>query len=1202
MRQAIRIALAVVGLCTVSAGQNISTVAGMAWPVGDGGPATSAQVSGPRGLAFDLGGNLYIADTWHHRVRKVTYAGVITTVAGTGDPGYSGDGGPATAAQLYSPAGIAVDSSGNLYIADLNNHCIRKVNPAGVISTVAGTGVAGYNGEGTATAQNLYFPAGLALDAADDLYIADMGNNRVRKLAVRTGQLSTVAGDGFYGYYGEDGQPATRASLAWPADVALDLQGNLYIADTENHRIRKVMRDTGIISTVAGTGTRGFSGDGGPATAAQISFPHGVAYDGGSLFISDWGNDRVRRVDPSGTISTLAGSGSFGFSGDNGPATAAALASPWGIAVDSAGNTYIANADGDRVRRVSRSTGLITTWVGTGTVNSLSGDNGPATAARLSGPLGVATDTAGNLYIADTYNNRVRKVDAAGMITTVAGNGFYAYTGDGGAGTAASLAWPRAVAVDSAGNLYIADTGNHRVRKLVKATSILTTVAGTGTAGYGGDGGNAAKAYLHSPRGVAVDAAGNLYIVDTDNNRVRKASAAGIMSTLAGSGTYGFAGDGGSPLLASLASPSGVAVDPDGNVYIADTENQRIRKVSGSLITTVAGGGRGAAGDGGLATLARLYFPAGVAVNPAFDLYIADQDNNRVRMVTAPARFSYGYQKGSVPPTIMVERGGSVLFGETRMGAPVTVKFIILNTSGSTQTLRSVSVTGAGYSTQRLPSLPRSLANGAQLDFDLVFLPASFGLYAGMLTVDGVPLQLVGTGLGDPLSFDCLPFGKLPAQHATVGNPIQIPDTSVGRSTKVQFWVTNTSGSPQTVQSISISGAGFGLARLPSLPRSLTASGTGVQFDFDIVFSPAAAAAYTGTLTIDGRVFPLTSNAGNIYLYQYLKGGAQPAVTAAPGGTVQFPDAAQGGSSKVQFWVTNNTARPQTVYDISVSGAGFSLARVPSLPVNLTIASPGVQFDFDVVYAPTAVGSGTGTLTINGDSFTLSAKGILGPVTITGLASTVQPAQQPAITVQLSRAPGVTLTGTAALAFASTAVNSRDDPNIKISGATGTGRSLNFTVCATCTSYQFNLASTGTVAGAIAISVGFAAGTTDVSPAPIPTVSGSVPRQAPVLTNVRILNRTTSGFDVEVTGYSTTRDLTQAVFTFSGTNLGATSFPVSLTTDSATWFGGSTSTQYGGSFKYTQSFSATQGNANNVTSVSVTLANSSGTSTPRSGS
>ncbi len=596
---------------------------------GDGGVATKARLLYPSGVTVDTEGNIYIADQWNNRVRKVDKNGTITTVAGIGGfwGGYSGDGGPATQAELDRPSGVALDALGNLYIAEYENNCIRKVDKNGIITTVAG-GMWGFGGDGGPAAQaQLDGPQGVVVDTLGNLYIADWGNQRIRKVDVN-GIITTVAGNGIRGY-GGDGGPATQAQLNYPPAIAVDISGNLYIADEGNHRIRKVDVN-GIITTVAGNGIRGYGGDGGPATQAQIYDPRGVAADAsGNLYIGDTWNNRIRKVDTNGIITTVAGNGARGFDGDGGPATQAQLDGPSGVAVDTLGNLYIADLGNNMIRKVDTN-GIITIVAGSREY----GDEGPATEANLYMPTGAAIDACGNLYIADNYNQRIRKVDTNGVITTVAGNGIEGYSGDGGPATGAQLHYPSGMAVDTLGNLYIADWGNNRVRK-VDTNGIITTAAGNGIEGYSGDGGPATQAQLGYPPGVAVDTQGNLYIADDYNHRIRKVDTNGIISTFAGNGIGGFGGDGGPATQAQLLWPSGVAVDTLGNLYIADTYNNRIRKVDkNGTITTVAGNGdEDYGGDGGPAVQAALQFPLDVAIDASGNLYIADYYNYRIRKV-----------------------------------------------------------------------------------------------------------------------------------------------------------------------------------------------------------------------------------------------------------------------------------------------------------------------------------------------------------------------------------------------------------------------------------------------------------------------------------------------------------------------------------------------------------------------------------------
>jgi trimeric autotransporter adhesin len=656
------------GVATVVAGN------GLAGFSGDGGPGVYASLDGPQAIALDTSGNLYIADTFNNRIRKLAPNGTITTVAGTGAQGYSGDGIPAASASLYLPTGVATDLAGNLYIADYGNNRIRKVTTGGIITTVAGNGAAGYAGDGgPATSASLSNPSNAVLDANGNLYIADFNNNRVRKVSAN-GTITTVAGNGQPAYSG-DGGLATAASLSGPVAVALDGAGNLYIADNFNNRVRKVTA-AGVIGTVAGNGASGFSGDGGPATAAVLDEPDGVVVDAaGNLYLADQLNERIRKVSAAGTITTFAGNGRYSYSGDGGQATSASFFYTADVTVDSSSNLYVVDFGNNRIRKVAEN-GIISTVAGDG-IAGFSGDGGSATSAAINGPYGVAVDSTGNLYVADTYNHRIRKVSTTGMITTFAGNGSGpgngdgSYSGDGGQATAAGLNFPYAVALDAGGNLYIADWFNNRVRKVTPA-GVITTFAGNGVPGFSGDGGAATKASIDGPTGVATDSAGNLYIADSGNQRIRKVTPAGTITTVAGNGIAGFSGDGGLATSASLhldalnsnstsiPSPSNLALDTAGNLYISDYDNIRVRKVSVyGTITTIAGSGSvGAAGDGGLATAAQFNTPTGVALDGAGNVYIADFFNSRVREILAtpasfrisPASLSFTATSGGTAP------------------------------------------------------------------------------------------------------------------------------------------------------------------------------------------------------------------------------------------------------------------------------------------------------------------------------------------------------------------------------------------------------------------------------------------------------------------------------------------------------------------------------------------------------------------------
>ena len=694
-------------------------------PLGNGGAASRAGLSAC-GAAADHSGNLVIADTFHNRIRvvaartgsaygKAMTAGHIYNLAGTGAPGYAGDGGPASAAELSGPGAILADSAGNLVIADTQNSVIRVVAArtgrfygqamtAGHIYTVAGSGASGYSGDrGRATAADLSFPGGVAADHTGNLVIADTFNDAIRVVAVRTGT--------FYG----------QAMTA----------GDIY--------------------TVAGTGTPGYSGDGGKATSAELRQPGGVAVDGpGNLVIADTLNNRIRlvavksgtfygRAMTAGHIYTVAGTGEEGYTGNRGRATAADLGQPDDVATDRAGNLVIADTFNDRARVVAAHTGTyygrkmtarhIYTVAGNGQAG-FSGDTGPAARAQLDLPEQVAVTSTGAVAAADLLNNRVRLVAArtgtyygrkmtAGHLYTVAGNGRAGFSGDGGLATRAELFDPHGIAADSRGNLLIGATASNRIRVVAARTGtfygqVMTaghiyTLAGDGTAGDGGDGGPATAAELASPYGMAADSRGNVLIADNGNNAIRvvaartgtfygQAMTAGDIYTVAGNGSQGYSGDGGPARSAALSNPGSVTVDHAGNVVISDSSNSVIRVVAeqagryyGQAMTagdiyTVAGDDiQGYSGDGSPAAEAELSGPGQVAVDGSGNLVIADTFNGRIRVVAARSGTYYGRSMTAGDIYTVAGNGRDGFAGD---GGPAT--------SAELDNAAGVTVTGAG--------------------------------------------------------------------------------------------------------------------------------------------------------------------------------------------------------------------------------------------------------------------------------------------------------------------------------------------------------------------------------------------------------------------------------------------------------------------------------------------------------------------------
>ena len=633
----------------------IDTLAGGG--LGDGFPSELASVD-PDSVSVGPDGSIYIAESSRNRIRRIdAQSGFIETFAGIGSEGFAGDGGPAVAARLQFPSSAAADAAGNVYIADQSNHRIRRVAPNGIITTVAGSGTPGYL-DGPAGSARLYFPRMVSVDPSGNVLIAEPFNQRVRFLNVATGTVSTVAGTGAGGFSG-DGGAATQAKLQLPSDVFSLSNGTFLIADQGNHRIRKV--EGGTIRTVAGSGTTaGFSGDNGQATAAKLSSPIAVsARADGGFVIADQGNHRVRLISASGTITTVAGTGTGGYNGDSIAGSQAWLNRPAGVAFMASGDCVIADFDNERVRLLDNcaGSGAISTLAGLS--DSYRGDGFPALPAVLESPSDAIRDAAGNIYIADGGDNRVRHIGTNGIINTIAGTGQAGFSGDGGAATGAMLKQPNRLAIDAQGQLLVLETGNRRLRRINLSDGRITTVAGNGDWGSGGDNGPAQNASFMFPLGLAVDSAGRIYIADASARRIRMIGQNGVITTVAGSGvaTGSIDGPGGNPtdnlgdngaaLSATFNSPSDVAVDAGGNMYITDMSAQLVRKVdAGGIIRTLAGTGVGTGridgqggdpddnlGDGGPAALGSVNTPIGIDVAANGDVYVADQANRRLRLI-----------------------------------------------------------------------------------------------------------------------------------------------------------------------------------------------------------------------------------------------------------------------------------------------------------------------------------------------------------------------------------------------------------------------------------------------------------------------------------------------------------------------------------------------------------------------------------------
>jgi uncharacterized protein (TIGR03437 family) len=758
----------------------IRTIAGAA-PWGVEGPALEVPLLGPGKMTFDRQGNLYFVEVG--RIRKISLDGMITNVAGNGQFSFSGDGGPALSASLRTEgifSGIALDDEGNIFFADTFNHRIRRVDRNGRIETIAGDGRQGFSGDG-GPAINASFnsPSGIVVNGGN-LFVADRQNHRIRRIG-SDGRVSTIAGTGRPDF-GGDGEAATLAYLNGPHDVKIDSEGRVIIADNGNLRIRAIDQ-TGVITTIAGDGRRSASGDGGPAVEAAIDFPSVLypAPDGSLTFSSAGSQTGLRRIDADGKISTLvhsseairgvaangdgelyfgwfylgeirkqAGTSStriagssilgasvpgpytllsmpldivlradgsvvvaeaisfavrvFGALGPE-PATNFRFYYPSGLAHDSQGRVLVQYASGELQRldtqaERTRIAGLQTTNV----AGAFSGDGESALNARLSLPTSVALDAVGNIYIADRANHRIRRIAPDGIITTFAGTGANGFDGDSSLAIGARLSFPEGVATDQIGNVYIADTGNNRIRKISPA-GVITTIAGNGRGGFGGDGGPAPAATISLPRRVAVDDKGNVYFSDS-THRVRKVTPNGIIHTVAGNGIAGYSGDSGLATAASLNEPQGLAIDSNGNIYIADSRNNRIRVVAGSTPFTAA------------PEALRFSYALGASATSQTVIITADTPRN-VRITADQRWVQFTPASGTIESSLAVQvTANPAGLGKGGYTARLTITdvensettdvIVSMTISGTPQQLR-LSQTGVTFSTVGSASLTRSI-------------------------------------------------------------------------------------------------------------------------------------------------------------------------------------------------------------------------------------------------------------------------------------------------------------------------------------------------------------------------------------------------------------------------------------------------------------------------------------------------------------
>jgi len=569
-----------------SSAQTVSTFAGGGSGLGNFsegiGTGPDAQFSGPEDLCSDAAGNFYVADTYNHRIRKISPDGFVTTIAGS-TSGYAD--GKGTTAQFNRPSGICIDTNGNLYVADSENNKIRKITPDGSVTTLAGSVMGKADGNGTAAKFSI--PYAICIDPSGNLYVSDSGNDRIRKITP-SGNVTTIA---------------PSQDLHTPRGLCRDKTGNLYVTSFTSDVILKIT-PTEQVSTIAGS-VKGYAD--GTGTTAKFDYPIGIDIDAnGNLFVADMSNDRIRKIAPDGSVTSFAGVGTPS-SDDLG--AKAGFYNPHGLHIHADGNIYVADASNNKIRKVTPQ-GVISTFAGSGQGTS----DGLRLVAEFSGIYGMCTDPSGNIYVVDSTNFRIRKITPEGITSTLAGHeSGYA----DGTGPYAKFSYPNGICSDAAGNIYVTDAGNYKIRKITPQ-GVVTTLAGS-TVGFADGPGNTAK-FNTDLDGICADKNGNLYVADNYNHKIRKITPDGTVSTLAGS-TFGF--EDGPGNTAKIWQPKGICIDKNGNLYVSDRFNNRIRKITpGGIVSTFAGSTEGYTDGPG--TSAQFSYPEQIGIDSNDNLYVTD--------------------------------------------------------------------------------------------------------------------------------------------------------------------------------------------------------------------------------------------------------------------------------------------------------------------------------------------------------------------------------------------------------------------------------------------------------------------------------------------------------------------------------------------------------------------------------------------------
>lgn len=1124
----------------------ISTVAGngICAYAGDNGPALQAELNTPRAVAVDGAGDLYIADTANFTVREVMAgSGVIKTVAGTGANGVLnvagvGTSGTATAVSIGLVNGVTLDAAGDVYIADATNGVIWKVTAqtgqiainAGEPPTGAGACAAAANrlGDGCpatqATVPIAQYAGGLALDAAGNLYVAT--GNGVREVVAGTGIMQDFAGQDTVTTTAKinsalgDGGPAAQAIFMRATGVTVLSNGNVLITDGGEGRIRQVAG--GVITTVAGNGFAGETGNGGAATQAQVSVDGLVVTPSGDLLATSNYDNLIRVITADGTIHAFAGNGSTGYSGDRGAATAASFSIPAFAAVDATGDKTIVADWGNNAVRAITSAGAITTIAG-GNGAGYSGDGGAATAARLNSPGGVAIDATGDIFISDSLNNVVREVTPDGVIHTYGGTGAAGYSGDGGAAAAAALRGPAGLALDASGDLYVADSGNHVVREVNKQTGTISTVAGNGSSGMAGLEGPATAAQLTTPYYLALDSAGDLFISDIGYPALDEV-VNGTIHYLTGRGTELDPNYAGPAAAAGLSSMQGVAVDAAGDVYLADLNGGTIREIktragvalsasslnlgnqniastsapqtltitnNGGAVLTVSNAALAGANAsdfaltnnctaslnvGSSCTITVTFSPAATGARTAA---LTVTDNSGAGSSQTVSLSGTGTQ----PQAVM--SSSSLSFGSQAIGSTSAAQTITLSNSGTGPlSLQSIAASGAFAESNGCGA---TLAAGASCAIAVTFTPTAAGAASGTLTVNdnaansSQTATLAGSGIamGLSLSPSIVNFGSVP----------------VGTAVAQGVTIVNTGSAALHVSGVTASGDFSASGNCATIPA---ASGCSVI----VTFTPAATGARTGTLSISDDA------AGSPQTVPLAGTGIAPGVAVAPA-SVAFPATAVAGASfPITVTVTNSGTAPLTGLALSTVGDFTQTSGCTTL-------AAGTSCSASVVFSPTVAGLDAGTLVVTDNAGTqtvaLAGTGV-APGAVLSAAQLLFGGQRVETT---SAAQTVVLSNTGASVLAITSITASSG----FSEVTGCGASLAAGAsCAINVSFQPSAA--GAQTGAVTIVS--AAGTQTITLSGLGTAAGLTIMPAAVSFGAEMIGTTSASQTLTVTNSGTT--------------------------------------------------------------------------------